>query len=103
MSGIRRKWRMFVVAVVVGIAIGAAAFAPLIFGMNKARMATPTSNFGHAGSLLLGVLLSFVLLAVAVVVCVLVARDFAVPFTVGAAVGLIFAAAAFGISKNFRK
>ena len=45
------------VAIVIGLAVGVAAFAPLIFGMNKARMASPTSNLGHAGSLLLGVLL----------------------------------------------
>ena len=94
---------MFVVAVVVGIVVGVASFAPLIFGMNKARMATPTSNLGHAGSLLLGVLLSLVILAVAIIVCVKLARDFAVPFTLGAAVGLIASAVVFGISKNKRK
>jgi len=55
-------------------------------------MADPTSNFGHAASLLLGVLLSFVLLAVGVVLCVLLARDVVVPFTVGAAGGLVIAA-----------
>lgn len=94
---------MVVVAVVVGVIVGIASFGPLIFGMNKARMATPTSNFGHAGSLLLGVLLSLVILAVAVVACVMLARDFAVPFTVGAAGGLIAATVVFGISKNLRK
>lgn len=91
------------VSVLVGIVVGVASFAPLIFGMNKARMATPTSNFGHAGSLLLGVLLSLVVLVVAVVACVLLVRDYAVPFTVGAAVGLIIAAVVFGIRNNLRK
>ncbi|MBP3866680.1 MAG: hypothetical protein J6D25_02585 [Eggerthellaceae bacterium] len=94
---------MVFVAALVGIALGVAGFAPLIFGMNKARMASPTSNFGHAASLLLGVLLSFVLLAVGVVLCVLLARDFVVPFAVGAAGGLIVSAVVFGISKNLRK
>ena len=90
-------------SVIVGIVVGAASFAPLVFGMNKARMATPTSNLGHAGSLLLGVLLSLIILAVAVVACVMLFRDVAVPFTLGLAGGLIVAAIVFGISKNLRK
>ncbi len=91
------------VAILIGIVVGVGSFGPLVFGMNKARMATPTSNFGHAGSLLLGVLLSLVILAAAVIICVMAARDFAVPFTLGAAGGLVVAAVAFGISKNMRK
>ena len=94
---------MLVIAVVVGIVVGLVSFAPLIFGMNKARMASPTSNLGHAGALLLGVLLSLVILAAAIVACVMLARDVAVPFTLGAAGGLVVAAIAFGISKNLRK
>ena len=90
-------------AILVGIVVGIAGFCPLVFGMNKARMATPTSNLGHAGALLLGVLLSTVVLAVAVVICVMFFREFAAPFAGGAAAGLIAAAAAFGISKNLRK
>lgn len=91
------------VAIIVGIAVGVGCFAPLIFGMNKARMATPTSNFGHAGSLLLGVLLSFVLLALATVVCVMFFRDLVVPFVLAEAGGLIAAAVAFGVTKQLRR
>lgn len=94
---------MFVVAAIIGVVIGITGFTPLIFGMNKARMATPTSNFGHAGSLMLGVLLSLAILVVAVVICVLVARDYAAAFSLGAASGLIVAAVAFGIRNNLRK
>ena len=94
---------MFVIAAMVGLIVGVGCFAPLIFGMNLARKASPTSNLGHAGSLLLGVLLSFVVLGAAVAICVVAARDMAVPFTVGAAVGLIIAAVAFGVSKQLRK
>ena len=92
---------MIVVAVVIGVIVGIASFAPLIFGMNKARSAGPTSNLGHAGALMLGVLISLVILVVAIV-CVKLFRDFAVPFALGAAGGLIVAAVAFGISKNKR-
>ena len=93
---------MIVVAVVIGVIVGIASFAPLIFGMNKARSAGPTSNLGHAGALMLGVLISLVILVVAIVVCVKLFRDFAVPCALGAAGGLIVAAIAFGISKNKR-
>ena len=97
------KQVMFVVAIVVGLVVGVGCFTPLIFGMNLARKATPTSNFGHAGSLLLGVLLSLVILAVATVACVMLARDLAVPFVVAEAVGLIAAAVAFGVTKQLGK
>ena len=94
---------MVVVAVVVGLIVGFGCFAPLIFGMNLARKASPTSNLGHAGSLLLGVLLSLVILAVATIACVMLARDLAVPFVLAEAVGLIGAAVAFGVTKQLRK
>lgn len=90
-------------AIIVGVVVGAGCFAPLIYGMNKARMATPTSNFGHAGSLLLGVLISFVVLAVATIVCVKFFRDLTVPFVLSEAGGLIAAAIAFGVTKQLRK
>ena len=92
-----------VFAVLVGLIVGVAGFAPLIFGMNKARNATATSNLGHAGSLLLGVLLSFVILGAAMVVCVLCFRSVAIQFVLAEAAGLAATAIAFGISKNLRK
>ena len=92
-----------VVAIVVGLVVGVGSFAPLIFGMNKARVATPTSNLGHAGSLLLGVLLSFIILGGAMIVCALFFRDVAIPFVLAEAGGIAAAAVAFGISKNLRK
>ena len=89
-------------AIVVGALVGFAGFCPLIFGMNKARTATATSNLGHAGSLLLGVLLSFIVLGGAMVLCALFFRGVAVPFVLSEAAGLVVAAVAFGISKNLR-
>ena len=90
-------------AILVGLVIGVACFAPLVFGMNKARNATPTSNLGHAGSLLLGVLISFVVLGGAMVLCALFFRDVAIPFVLAEAAGLAATAIAFGISKNLRR
>lgn len=92
-----------VFAVVLGIVVGVAGFAPLVYGMNKARVATPTSNLGHAGALLLGVLLSLVILAVATIVCVKFFRDMALAYTLAEAGGLIVAAVAFSVTKQLRK
>ena len=92
-----------VLAVVLGILVGACAFLPLIAGMRLARNATPTSNIGHAGGLLLGVLGSFIILAVGVVVCIVAARPVAVPFVLGEAGALIVAAVVFGVSRMIRR
>lgn len=92
-----------VFAVLAGLIVGVVGFAPLIFGMNKARNATATSNLGHAGSLLLGVLLSFVVLGAAMIICALCFREVAIPFVLAEAAGLAATAVAFGISKNLRK
>ena len=87
----------------VGLVVGVGSFAPLVFGMNKARNATATSNLGHAGSLLLGVLLSFIVLGGAMALCAVFFRSVAIPFVLAEAAGLVAAAVAFGISKNLRK
>lgn len=87
------------VAILVGVIVGALSFVPLMKGMDLARKATPTSNFGHAGALLLGVLISFVILAVAVVLCIVFFRDLVLPFALAEVGALIVAAVAFGISR----
>ena len=92
-----------VLAAVLGVVVGACAFLPLIAGMRLARKATPTSNIGHAGGLLLGVLGSFVILAVGVVVCIVAARPVAVPFVLGEAGAPVVAAVAFVITRMVRK
>ena len=92
-----------VVAALLGVIVGVAAFAPLVVGMRLARNATPTSNIGHSGGLLLGVLGSFVILAVGVVVCIIVARPVAVPFVLGEAGALVVAAIVFGVSRMIRR
>lgn len=90
------------VAIVAGAVIGIAAFFPLVWGMKMARNATPTSNIGHAGGLLLGVLGSFALLAVALVVCIAAFRDMTLPFVIAMAAALVVAAVGYGISRQLR-
>jgi len=92
-----------VVAIVLGLLVGVGSFTPLILGMRLAKNASPTSNLGHAGALLLGVLLSFVIVATAMVICVLAFRDYAVPFTVAEAIALIAVACVYGFSRLVRK
>ena len=94
---------MFVVAVLLGIVVGIVGFAPLVYGMNLARKATPTSNFGHAGALLLGVLVSFVVLAASVVVCIALFRELTLPFVLAEVGALVVAAVAFGITRMVRR
>ncbi len=91
------------VAIIAGILVGVVGFLPLVFGMNKARNASPTSNLGHAGALLLGVLLSFIVLGAGMVICIAAFRDYALPFVLAEAGALIATAIVFGISKQLRK
>ncbi len=82
--------------------MGIVSFLPLVKGMKLARNATPTSNLGHAGALLLGVLGSFAILAVALVVCLVAFRDQTLPFALAMAAGLVVCAVAFGVTKQLR-
>ena len=95
--------RPVVVAIVLGAVCGVLGFLPLYMGLRLARKATPTSNLGHAGALLLGVLLSFVLLVIAFIACALVARDLVLPFVLAEVAGLIVSTVGFGFSTFVRK
>lgn len=91
-----------VVAIIVGAIVGLVSFLPLTWGMKLARNATPTSNIGHAGGLLLGVLGSFAILAVTLVICLVAFRDMTLPYAIAMAAGLVVAAVIFGVSKQLR-
>lgn len=91
-----------VVAIILGAVIGVVSFLPLTWGMNLARKATPTSNIGHAGGLLLGVLGSFAILAVSLVGCLVAFRDLTLPFVIAMACGLVVSAVVFGVKKQLR-
>lgn len=88
---------------VIGVVVGAVGFMPLLGSLQLAKRATATSNLGHAGALLLGVLVSFLILAIAAVVCAVAARDFILPFVLGEALALCVVAVAYGVYKLVRK
>ncbi|MGI6104727.1 MAG: hypothetical protein ACOYD7_00865 [Raoultibacter sp.] len=92
-----------VFSILLGALSGILGFLPLIFGMRLAQKATPTSNLGHAGALLLGVLLSFLIIAVTMVLCLVIARDAAFSFVIAEAAGLIGTGVVYGIYKLVRK
>ena len=92
-----------IAATVLGAVSGILGFLPLYMGLRLARKATPTSNLGHAGALLLGVLLSFLILVAAFIVCIFVARDLVLPFVLAEVGGLVVSAVAFGFSTLARK
>ena len=92
-----------IAAIVLGAVSGILGFLPLYMGLRLARKATPTSNLGHAGALLLGVLLSFLILVAAFIVCIFVARDLVLPFVLAEVGGLVVSAVAVGFSTLARK
>lgn len=92
-----------ILPIVLGAVCGVLGFAPLIAGLRLARKATPTSNLGHAGALLLGVFGSFILLIGTLIVCIVVARDAVLPFTLAEVGALTVSAVAYGAYKLVRK
>lgn len=92
-----------VAAIVLGVLVGAAGFLPLIAGMNLAKKATPTSNLGHTAALLLGVLGSFAVITIPMVICIAFFRDLAIPMVLAEALALIAAAIAYGVVRVVRR
>ncbi|HIY82557.1 MAG TPA: hypothetical protein H9823_01720 [Candidatus Rubneribacter avistercoris] len=90
-------------AIVLGALAGAAGFVPLFAGLRMTRRVTDTSNIGHAGALLLGVLLSFIVIFVSAIICIVAARDLVLPFVLAEVVALAAVAIGFGVVKLVRK
>ena len=86
-------------AIILGAIVGVVAFLPLYGGLRLARRATSTSNLGQLGACLLGLLVSFVLLAAASIVCIAVARPVTLPFVLAEAIALSASAISYGIAK----
>ena len=86
-------------AIILGAIVGVVGFLPLYGGLRLARRATRTSNLGQMGACLLGLLVSFVLLAAASIICVAVARPLTLPFVLAEAIALAASAICFGVVK----
>lgn len=92
-----------ILAVVLGLVAGVLGFLPLLGGLQLVKRATSTSNIGQAGGALLGIFGSFVFLAITLVVCIVVARDMIMPFTIAEALALSCVAIVYGVQRLVRK
>ena len=88
-----------VLAIVLGALSGVLGVLPLFLGLRMTRRVTDTSNLGHAGALMLGVLLSFVILFLGAIACVVIA----VPFVLAEAAVLVACAIGYGVYTFVRK
>lgn len=88
-----------VVAVLVGALAGVIGFAPLLVGLTMTKKTTATSNFGPMTILIMSLIASFVLMFAMAIICVNVARDYALPFVLAEAVALSVVAIVFGLIK----
>ncbi len=91
------------VAIVLGVLAGAVGFMPLAFGLRMTKRTNEASNFGPMAILMLCLLVSFVILFAAAILCVTLARDFALPFALAEAVSLCVVTIGFGVSRIIRK
>lgn len=91
-----------VLAAVIGAAVGVLGFLPLYAGLRLARRATKSSNLGQMGACVLGIGASFIILLVATIVCMAVARPFTLPFVLAEAIALSASAISYGIAKMLR-
>ena len=90
-------------AIALGVAAGIVGFSPLVFGLYRVRHMTDSGNFGHMGVLMVCLLISFVLMFAAAILCISLARELALPFVLSEAAALSITAIAFGVSRLLRK
>ena len=83
--------------VAAGIAAGIIGFLPLFISLRLARRSTSLSAMS-AG--LYGTFVSLIVVAVALIVCAMVARDVVLPFGVAEIVALIVSTSAYVVYKN---
>lgn len=89
-----------VLAIVLGIVAGFAGFIPLFIALRLSRRSTSTSPLSAGLYGLAGFFVSMVVVAVALIVCALVARDMVVPFAIAEIVTLIAATSIYVVYKN---
>jgi uncharacterized membrane protein len=71
-----------VLAVLVGIVVGALSVAPFKVAMKKIRSANPSHSLDMLAPFLLTILISFIILIAGMIVCKLAAPDYAVVFSI---------------------
>lgn len=89
-----------VLAIVLGIVAGFAGFIPLFIALRLSRRSTSTSPLSAGLYGLAGFFVSMVVVAVALIICALVARESVVPFAIAEIVTLIAATSIYVVYKN---
>lgn len=90
-----------VIAIVVGLLVGAVGFIPTIkLSTRMRRMMAEKNGVGSVGLLLLSLAVSFLIMLIAILICANLARDVLLPFVLALAVGLSVTAIVFGIKVN---
>ncbi len=88
-------------AIIIGAVMGVIGFLPLFGGLRLSRR-VPSSNLGMLGACLIGLFTSFIILMVAALVCISVARAETLPFVLSEAIALSISAIIYGIVKMTR-
>lgn len=96
----RLRGRDLILAIVCGLLSGVIGFMPLLVGLRLTRKVTATSNFGHMSILIISLIVSFIVMFALAMLCVAIARDFAMPFVLAEAVALSVVAIVFGIMRS---
>lgn len=86
--------------VAAGIAAGIIGFLPLFISLRLARRSTSLSAMSAGLYGLAGAFVSLIVVAVALIVCAMVARDVVLPFGVAEIVALIVSTSAYVVYKN---
>lgn len=88
------------VAVILGIVIGVVGFIPMFASLRLSRRfeLLNAMTLGLYG--LTGVFVSLIIVAVALIVCAVVAREFVVPFAVAEIISLILSTSIYVVYKN---
>lgn len=90
---------MIVLAVLCGLLSGVVGFLPLLVGLRMTKKVTATSNFGYMSILIISLVISFIVMFALAIICVNVARDYAMPFVLAEAVALSLVAIVFGFKR----
>lgn len=89
-----------IIAIICGLLSGVVGFLPLLVGLRLTRKVTSTSNFGHMSILIISLIVSFVIMFALAMLCVVLARDVAIPFVLAEAIALSVAAIVFGVLRT---
>lgn len=87
-----------VIAIILGVIAGIAGFAPLVVALARTKHNPKTGNFAPMAKLLIGLVVSFAILAICAVLYVAFDKPNALPFVLAEALTLCIIAIAYGIN-----